>query len=53
MKSTPTSRAAKSGFLPRDRPFVLINMAMTADGKIATANRAISNFGSPRDVVHL
>jgi len=30
-------------------PFVLINMAMTADGKIATANRAVSSFSSPRD----
>ena len=30
-------------------PFVLINMAMTADGKIATANRAVSSFGSKRD----
>lgn len=35
------------------RPFVLINMAMTADGKIATANRAITTFGSPRDSDHL
>ncbi|MBK9138192.1 MAG: dihydrofolate reductase family protein [Verrucomicrobia bacterium] len=34
-------------------PFVLINMAMTADGKIATANRAVSSFGSRRDVAHL
>lgn len=34
-------------------PFVLINMAMTADGKIATANRAISSFGSKRDHDHL
>jgi riboflavin-specific deaminase-like protein len=31
------------------RPFVLINMAMTADGKIATANRAISSFSSRHD----
>ena len=28
-------------------------MAMTADGKIATANRAISSFGSARDHEHL
>lgn len=35
------------------RPFVLVNMAMTADGKIATANRAIHSFGSPRDLRHL
>ena len=34
-------------------PFVLINMAMTADGKIATANRRVSSFGSRRDQDHL
>ena len=34
-------------------PFVLLNMAMTADGKIATANRHISSFGSPRDQTQL
>jgi riboflavin-specific deaminase-like protein len=34
-------------------PFVLINMAMTADGKIATANRAVHSFGSARDRRHL
>jgi 5-amino-6-(5-phosphoribosylamino)uracil reductase/2,5-diamino-6-(ribosylamino)-4(3H)-pyrimidinone 5'-phosphate reductase len=28
-------------------------MAMTADGKIATANRAVSSFGSARDHAHL
>lgn len=31
------------------RPFVLINMSMTADGKIATTNRAVSHFSSTRD----
>jgi len=35
------------------RPFVLVNMAMTADGKIATANRALSSFGSTHDHKHL
>jgi riboflavin-specific deaminase-like protein len=35
------------------RPFVLVNMAMTADGKIATANRAVTSFGSARDREHL
>jgi riboflavin-specific deaminase-like protein len=35
------------------RPFVFINMAMTADGKIATANRGVSSFGSKRDQEHL
>jgi len=34
-------------------PFVLVNMAMTADGKIATANRAVASFGSKRDHDHL
>ncbi len=39
---------------PKSRlPFVLVNMAMTADGKIATANRAMSSFGSARDHEHL
>jgi riboflavin-specific deaminase-like protein len=33
--------------------FVLVNMAMTADGKIATANRAVSSFGSRHDHDHL
>ena len=36
-----------------DLPFVLVNMAMTADGKIATHNRAVSSFGSRRDQEHL
>jgi riboflavin-specific deaminase-like protein len=35
------------------RPSVFINMAMTADGKIATANRAVTTFGSARDLAHL
>jgi riboflavin-specific deaminase-like protein len=34
-------------------PFVFINMAITADGKIATANRKVSSFGSQRDKDHL
>jgi riboflavin-specific deaminase-like protein len=34
-------------------PFVSVNMAVTADGKIATANRAVHSFGSPRDLEHL
>ncbi|MHB8523606.1 MAG: RibD family protein [Limisphaerales bacterium] len=42
-------------FTPQNskRPFVFVNMAMTADGKIATANRAVSSFGSARDRRHL
>ena len=34
-------------------PFVLVNMAMTADGKIATASRRVHSFGSGRDLEHL
>ena len=37
----------------RTRPFVLLNLAMTADGKIASANRALHTFGSRRDLAHL
>lgn len=36
-----------------NRPFVLLNMAMTADGKIATANRTVASFGSPHDQANL
>lgn len=34
-------------------PFVLINMSMTADGKITTANRRVMSFGSRYDLAHL
>ena len=34
-------------------PFVFVNLAMTADGKIATANRRIHSFSSKRDLEHL
>jgi riboflavin-specific deaminase-like protein len=34
-------------------PVVLVNMAVTADGKIATANRVVHSFGSARDLQHL
>ena len=37
----------------RPRPFVLLNLAMTADGKITTANRQVSGFSSRRDQQHL
>lgn len=37
----------------RLRPFLRLNMAMTADGKIANATRSIHTFGSPRDARHL
>ena len=35
------------------RPHVSINMAMTADGKIASTNRTVSTFGSRADHAHL
>jgi riboflavin-specific deaminase-like protein len=34
-------------------PFVFLNLAMTADGKIAPAGRRFVPFGSPRDRQHL
>lgn len=40
-------------FEPSARPFVFINMSMTADGKIASSNRAVSSFSSHRDHNHL
>ena len=46
-----TSHESRTANSPR--PFVFINMSMTADGKIATANRAITSFGSKRDLAHL
>ncbi|MBM3846733.1 MAG: hypothetical protein FJ405_10685 [Verrucomicrobia bacterium] len=35
------------------RPWISLNMAMTADGKIATANRKVSSFGSKNDLKRL
>src|SRR5271170_1305263 len=34
-------------------PFVFLNLAITADGKINTANRSVPSFGSPRDREHM
>jgi riboflavin-specific deaminase-like protein len=34
-------------------PFVFVNFAMTADGKITTANRKVTSFSSPRDREHM
>jgi riboflavin-specific deaminase-like protein len=45
-----SQRAKKSGL---KLPFVFMNMAMTADGKIATANRVVHTFGSSKDLEHL
>ena len=51
----PSAQKNSSAKFPRTRdlPFVFINMAMTADGKTASANRAISTFGGKRDHDHL
>lgn len=35
------------------RPYVVVNMAMTADGKVATAGHEVTGFGSPRDLHEL
>ena len=48
-----TILAAIRGIRRAARPFVFVNMAMTADGKIATANRRLTTFGSRRDLAHL
>jgi riboflavin-specific deaminase-like protein len=37
----------------RTLPFVAINVAMTADGKLTTANRSAAGFGSRRDQIHM
>jgi riboflavin-specific deaminase-like protein len=48
-----TRRRSAGQARPGDLPFVLVNVAITADGKIATANREVSSFGSRRDHQHL
>ncbi|MBC8002072.1 MAG: dihydrofolate reductase family protein, partial [Opitutaceae bacterium] len=53
MKSRLRKRTTARSHATRGLPFVFINMAMTADGKTASANRAISTFGSKRDHHHL
>jgi riboflavin-specific deaminase-like protein len=45
--------AARRALRSAARPFVFVNMAMTADGKTATVNRAISSFTSDHDQRHL
>ena len=51
--TVPSRAHARHNTRHAARPFVFLNMAMTADGKIATANRAVSSFGSKRDLEHL
>lgn len=36
-----------------DLPFVYLNLAISADGKIATANRTVTSLGSESDHAHL
>jgi riboflavin-specific deaminase-like protein len=45
--------SSKSKVQSSKLPFVLVNMAMTADGKIATANRRVHSFSSKLDLEHL
>jgi riboflavin-specific deaminase-like protein len=49
LPSAKTYRPSASGQVP----FVFVNMAIAADGKIATANRSVSSFGSRHDHDHL
>jgi 2,5-diamino-6-(ribosylamino)-4(3H)-pyrimidinone 5'-phosphate reductase len=53
MRQRPQLRTQNSKLGTAPLPFVLINMAMSADGKIATANRAVATFSSARDHDHL
>lgn len=46
-------RPSRPARAPALRPFVLLNVAMTADAKIATATRRTTTFGSPQDRKHL
>jgi riboflavin-specific deaminase-like protein len=45
--------SASSPAKTRALPFLFLNVAISADGKIATANRAVHSFGSARDLAHL
>jgi riboflavin-specific deaminase-like protein len=35
---------------PESRPWIVANMAISSDGKIATAGREVTSFGSPADL---
>lgn len=39
--------------VPKGRPYVLLNMSMSADGKIASAQRGMNHFTSKRDEQNL
>jgi riboflavin-specific deaminase-like protein len=49
----PDLRLAPAAVRRGPLPFVFVNMAMTADGKIAPAHRRFVPLGSPRDQAHL
>ena len=53
MRQRPQLKTTNSKLKTAPLPFVLVNMAMSADGKIATANRAVATFSSARDHTHL
>ncbi|MBI5799574.1 MAG: dihydrofolate reductase family protein [Verrucomicrobia bacterium] len=53
MRQRPQLSTLNSQLSTAPLPFVLVNMAMSADGKIATASRAVSTFSSARDHDHL
>lgn len=42
-----------AGVIKSKLPFVFVNFAMTADGKITTANRKVTSFSSQRDREHM
>lgn len=53
----PKSRGNMVNKMQRGRkpglPFVFVNFAITADGKITTKNRKVTSFSSPRDREHM
>lgn len=54
MKKLPHQNAERANVPPsRQQPFLFLNLAISADGKLATANRAIISVGSKRDLAHL
>ena len=53
MKISNSKLRVPRSALRAQRPYVVVNMSMTADGKIATTNRAVSSFGSKQDHDHL
>lgn len=52
-RSVTAPQANRAQPPPATRPFVLMNLAITADGCIATTNRRVASFGSRNDRRHL